>query len=61
METPQVRETLRELKNRNPFVPFRMVLIGGKEYEIKHAQLLAMGETQITVYAPKSDDWSFSA
>ena len=51
-------KTLKELLKNDPFIPFRIVLTSGKEYEINHVQLVAIGETQITVYAPKSDDWS---
>jgi hypothetical protein len=58
MEQPRMLKSLQELLRRDPFIPFRIVLTSGKEYEIKHAQLVAIGETQITVYAPKSDDWS---
>lgn len=53
-----VLKSLREMIHREPFIPFRIVLTSEKEYEIVNPDLLAIGETQITVYAAKSDDWS---
>jgi hypothetical protein len=58
MEGPRMLKSLRELVHRDPFIHFRIVLTSGKEYAIVNPDLLAIGETQITVYAPKSDDWS---
>ena len=51
-------ESLKELLDRDPFVPFRIVLTSGKEYEITNPHLVALGESQITVYPPRSDKWS---
>lgn len=48
-------ETIREMLARDPFVPFRIVLTSGKEYPIINPELVALGQTQITVYAPRSD------
>ena len=49
---------LHELLKRDPFTPFRIVLTSGKEYVIGDPQLVAVGESQLTVYAPRSDNWS---
>ncbi|HEY1628642.1 MAG TPA: hypothetical protein VGF52_02215 [Tepidisphaeraceae bacterium] len=51
-------ETLHEMLNREPFAAFRIVLTSGKEHEISDPYLVAVGQTQITVYAPKSDRFS---
>ena len=51
-------KSLREMIHRDPFIPFRIVLTSGKEYEIVNPDLRAIGESQITVYAPRSDNWS---
>jgi hypothetical protein len=48
-------ETIHEMLNREPFAPFRIVLTSGKEYEVANPDLVAVGASQITVYAPKSD------
>ena len=52
------RSTIEELLEREPFVPFRIVLSSGKEYDVVNPRLLALGESQITLYAPKSDQFS---
>lgn len=57
MEGSGILRSLDELINREPFLPFRIVLTSGKEYSIVNPNLLAIGQTQLTVYAPKSDDW----
>jgi hypothetical protein len=51
-------ESIRELLDRDPFIPFRIVLSSGKEYEIIDPHLVALGQTLINVFAPKSDKWS---
>ena len=51
-------ESFRELLHRDPFVPFRVVLTSGKEYEVTNPDLVAIGESQFTLYAPKSDKWA---
>lgn len=51
-------ESIRDMMNREPFVPFRIVLTSGKEYEIHNPDLVALGETQLTLYAPRSDKWA---
>jgi len=53
-----MRETIEEMLDREPFGPFRIVLTSGKEYEITNPHLVAMGESQITVYAAGSDRFS---
>ena len=53
-----MKEQLHELLHRDPFIPFRIVLTSGKEYGVDNPDLVAFGESQITVYAPKSDRWS---
>jgi hypothetical protein len=51
-------DTIRELLHGAPFTPFRIILTSGKEYDVKNPDLVALGESQITLYAPKSDRWS---
>ena len=51
-------DSIREMLDREPFVPFRIVLTSGKEYEILNSHLVALGETQLTLYAPRSDKWA---
>lgn len=51
-------ETIRELLDRDPFVPFRIVLTSGKEYDVSDPHLVALGQSQLNLYAPKSDRYS---
>jgi hypothetical protein len=56
MERP-MKEQLRELLNAEPFVPFRIVMTSGHEHEVGNPDLVALGESQIHVYAAKSDHY----
>ncbi len=53
-----MKDQLHELLHNEPFVPFRIVLTSGKEYQVTNPDLVAFGESQITVYAAKTDHWS---
>lgn len=53
-----MREHLLELLRKDPFIPFKVVLTSGKEYEISNPHLVAVGETEMTVYVAKSDRWA---
>jgi len=53
-----MREHLLELLKREPFASFKVVLTSGKEYEVGDPQLVAVGETELTIYVPKSDRWA---
>lgn len=50
-------EQIKELLHANPFVSFRIVLTSGKEYSVENPDLVAIGESQMNVYAPKSDQF----
>jgi hypothetical protein len=58
LEKNAMREHLLELLKTDPFSPFKVVLTSGKEYEIGNPQLVAVGETEMTIYVPKSDRWA---
>jgi hypothetical protein len=51
-------DTIEEMLSRDPFLPFRIILTSGKEYEVSNPRLVALGKSQITVYAPRSDHFS---
>jgi len=51
-------ESIIELLDREPFVPFQIVLASGESYPITDPHLVALGKSQLNVYAPKSDRWS---
>jgi hypothetical protein len=50
-----MKDQLQELLDRDPFVPFTIIMTGGHEYEVANPHLVALGQSQITVYVPKSD------
>lgn len=50
-----MKEQLLDLLSHDPFVPFRVVMTSGHEHEVANPHLVAVGESQINVYAPKSD------
>ena len=50
-----MREHLIELLNSEPFVPFRIVLSSGEGYEVRNPNLVAMGESLMHIFLPKSD------
>lgn len=41
-----------------PFRPFRIVLTSGAAYDVTNPHLVALGQSQITIYRPRSDLWS---
>jgi hypothetical protein len=48
-------ETIRDLRNRDPFIPFRVVMGSGESYVIENSELLAIGQSQLVYCRPKSD------
>lgn len=48
-------DKLKELLDREPFVSFRIVLTSGSGYEVVSPYQVAIGETQIEYYYPRSD------
>lgn len=50
-----MKEQLRELMHRDPYMPFRITTTSGPEPEANHPDLVAVGVTYINVYAPRSD------
>ena len=48
-------DSIKEMLDREPFVPFRIVLTSGQGFEITNPHLVALGQTQVTVYYTSSD------
>jgi hypothetical protein len=48
-------EALQEVLDREPFVPFRIVLTSGDRYEIQDPHLVSMRQSLINVFYPRSD------
>jgi hypothetical protein len=51
-------DDLKELLTRDSFVPFRIVLTSGNSYEVDSPFQLAIGESQLNYYYPRSDKWA---
>ena len=50
-----MRQTLTKILDRDPFQPFRIIMTSGDRHEINNAHLVALGQTQLTAYYPRSD------
>ena len=48
-------DDLKELLRVEPFVPFRIVLTSGTTYDVTSPYQIAIGQTQLDYYFPKSD------
>jgi len=47
-------DTIRDLKRREPFIPFGIVLTSGDRYVIEDPDALAIGGSQLFYYQPRS-------
>ena len=50
-----VLETIRDLRKRDPFVPFRIVMTSGEVFTVENSELLAIGRSQLIYCLPHSD------
>jgi hypothetical protein len=50
-----MREEIIRSLNRDPFVPFTIVMSGGREYEVSKRHLVAVGWSLLRVFLPRSD------
>jgi hypothetical protein len=53
-----MRDEILSLLGKEPFVPFRIVTTSGREYEVSNPSLVAMGQSLMHVFFPKSDRYS---
>ena len=53
-----MREEITELLRRSPFVPFRIVLTGGQGFDVVNPNLVALGQTIMHIFVPKSDRYA---
>lgn len=52
-------ESIRELLDRDPFQPFRIILTSGDRFDVINPHLLAIGESVLFYYFPRSDHFAF--
>ncbi|MGF1632664.1 MAG: hypothetical protein ACFCVE_02340 [Phycisphaerae bacterium] len=51
-------DDLKQLLAADPFLPFRIVLSNGHGYDVESPYQLALGESQLNYYYPRSDRWA---
>ena len=39
-----------------PFRPFRVHTASGRDFEVKHPELVSVGKTNMTIFAPTADE-----
>jgi hypothetical protein len=54
-EGQNLLDAIRDLKHREPFTPFRVVMSSGESYTVEHPDLLAMNENQLVYCLPRSN------
>jgi hypothetical protein len=53
-EEENTLDTIRDLKRKDPFVPFRVVMTSGDGYLIEDPDALAIATSQLHYYPPRS-------
>ncbi len=53
-----IRENIRELLERDPFVPFRLVLSSGTQYDVMDAHFAALLKSEVFVVFPDGERWA---
>ncbi len=51
--------TLREMLERQPFVPFQIVMSSGDRVRIEHPELVAIGKDQVIYCFPRSNSLAY--
>ncbi len=51
-------DALKELLQREPFVAFRIVLTSGDGYEVSSPFQVAIGQSKLNYFYPRSDRWA---
>ena len=53
-----IRENIRELLDRDPFVPFRLVLSSGRHYDVMEPHSAALLKSEVFVVFPDGERWA---
>jgi hypothetical protein len=53
-----IAKDLRELLEREPFVPFRLVLTSGKHFDVRNPRTTALMKREIFIALPDGERWS---
>ena len=49
-----ILQTIRDLRRREPFIPFRIVMSSGEAFTVENSELLAIGQSQLVYCLPYS-------
>ena len=52
-------QTIRELLDREPFEPFKIVTSSGESYPVSNPHLVAMMKSRLFIALPDGDRWTF--
>jgi len=52
-------DRIEELAKKEPFIPYRLVLTNGSHYDVLSPLMVAVGETQLAYFYPKSDKLAY--
>jgi hypothetical protein len=58
MEEPKEQrfiDDIRELKHREPFIPFQVVMTSGDRYTIENPDLLAVSDSKLVYCMPRTE------
>lgn len=50
-----IRDNIRELLERDPFVPFRLVLTSGRQYDVVDPQMTVLMKSEIFIAFPDGE------
>lgn len=53
-----IRNDIRELLAREPFVPFRLNLSSGKNYDVLNPQTTVLLKSEVFIAFPDGEQWS---
>ena len=49
-------DDVRDFVNKRPFQPFRITLMDGRSYEVRHPELAMVGRSAVAIGVPAPDD-----
>ena len=53
-----IRSDIRELLDRDPFTPFRLILSSGKQYDVLDPETTVLLKSEIFIALPDGERWS---
>jgi len=53
-----MRDNIREFLEREPFVPFRLIMSSGKQYDVMSPRLAVLLKSEVFVAFPDGERWA---